>query len=364
MTDRERFLAAMSYNSVDRVPAYYFGQWDQTLSRWHEEGLRKDAPLTEQVGLDPDWEQGLWSCHDLTHLLPVHRGSASVLEETDSYKVVQHASGAVTRESKLGASIPQHLKEALEPTRAAWDCFRKTLDPDLPERRIDPARLARTAMAYNEGDRTICLLGGSLYGWPRDWMGVEALSMLAYDDPAMYEEIIETQVNLAMRVLEPILKAIRVDFVYLFEDCCGRSGPLFSPQTYRRFYHRHYARLVDFYKANGVAQVMLDSDGDSELLIPCWLDSGIDIVFPIEVGTWKADPIKLRKKFGRPLRMMGGFDKHLIARGETAVREELMRLKPLVDEGGFIPLPDHRIPPDCSLEQFRSYVRVFREVLG
>ena len=38
------------------------------------------------------------------------------------------------------------------------------------------------------------------------------------------------------------------------------------------------------------------------------------------------------------------------------------RLRTLVEEGGFIPLPDHRMPPDCSLEQFRNYVKVFRSV--
>ena len=62
--------------------------------------------------------------------------------------------------------------------------------------------------------------------------------------------------------------------------------------------------------------------------------------------------------------MMGGVDKHIIPQGEAAIRAHLQRLRPLVEEGGYIPMPDHRIPPSCSLEQFRTYVRVFREVFG
>jgi hypothetical protein len=62
--------------------------------------------------------------------------------------------------------------------------------------------------------------------------------------------------------------------------------------------------------------------------------------------------------------MMGGVDKHVIPKGEAAIREHLRELQPLAREGGFIPLPDHRIPPDCSLEQFRSYIRIFKEVFN
>jgi uroporphyrinogen decarboxylase len=94
------------------------------------------------------------------------------------------------------------------------------------------------------------------------------------------------------------------------------------------------------------------------------MDSGFDILFPIEVGTWKASPVEFRRKYGRQLRMFGGVDKHVIAQGEAAIRSHLMALRPVAMEGGFIPIPDHRIPPSVSLEQFRQYVRIFKEVFG
>jgi uroporphyrinogen decarboxylase len=57
-------------------------------------------------------------------------------------------------------------------------------------------------------------------------------------------------------------------------------------------------------------------------------------------------------------------DKHIIPKGEQVIRAALQRLRPLVEEGGYIPIPDHRIPPDCSLEQFRTYVKIFQEVFA
>jgi hypothetical protein len=79
-------------------------------------------------------------------------------------------------------------------------------------------------------------------------------------------------------------------------------------------------------------------------------------------GTWQADPVALRRRFGRDLRMIGGVNKHVIPRGERAIRASLEPLGGLVALGGYIPLPDHRIPPACSLDQFRRYVDVFRSV--
>jgi hypothetical protein len=60
--------------------------------------------------------------------------------------------------------------------------------------------------------------------------------------------------------------------------------------------------------------------------------------------------------------MMGGVNKHVISQGERAIREELEHLKPLAEEGGFIPIPDHRIPPDVSLEQMKNYADISRQI--
>ena len=361
MKQSERFSKLMSYEDFDRPPIWYFGTWEETDQRWLQEGLRRVEEIPETTGMDPDWEQGLWQMHGLATTGPIGSYELEVLEETESYQVTRTEVGAVVRSSKLGSSIPDLLEPALKPTRDAWSEFKKFLDPSDPVRRPSGWERAADALAATDGFKAF--LGGSLFGWPRDWMGVEAISMLSYDDPGLYEEIIDTTVEHFMALTGPVLDRTSFDLAYVFEDCCFNNGPLFSPATYDRFYGKYYRKLVDFYHSKGVGFVLLDSDGKVDDLISRWLDSGIDILFPIEVGTWKSDPIKLHSRFGKDLRMMGGFDKHLIPRGKEAVRAELERLKPLVDQGGFIPLPDHRIPPDCSLDDFKAYVQIFGETL-
>ena len=107
-----------------------------------------------------------------------------------------------------------------------------------------------------------------------------------------------------------------------------------------------------------------DSDGNVDKLVPLWVESGFDIIFPVEVGKWSNSPGEMRRKFGSSLKMLGGIDKHMIVRSEDILRRHLMDMKDEVEKGGYLPIPDHRIPPECSYEQFLTYVRVFEEVFN
>ncbi|MCL2639915.1 MAG: hypothetical protein FWD53_03625 [Phycisphaerales bacterium] len=362
MNGRERFNAVMDYKPFDRVPVLFFGTWGETIPLWKEQGLSSFEAIPQETGMDEDWEPGFWNCHGLVNNRPRRLCEPAVLEETDTYKIVRTAMGAVIKDSKIGASIPQHLKEALEPTREAWREFKKCLDGTAADRA--PADREAKLAILNALQRPAAFLAGSLYSWAREWMGVEQWSLLAYDDPALYEEIIETVTNFFIDVHRPFLNKTQMEIAYIHEDCCGRSGPLFSPETYRQFYHKHYVRLINFYKSCGVKYILLDSDGVVDPLIPCWIESGVDILFPIEVGVWKANPAAIRKQYGKNLRMMGGVDKHVIEEGPDAVRRHLEPLVPLVNEGGYIPMPDHRIPPTTSFAQFRDYIHIFKEVFA
>ena len=60
MNHVERFRAVMSFQSVDRLPRWEWAMWwDQTIARWHNEGLPRDLEfsnvfgIAEYFGLDP-----------------------------------------------------------------------------------------------------------------------------------------------------------------------------------------------------------------------------------------------------------------------------------------------------------------------
>ena len=75
------------------------------------------------------------------------------------------------------------------------------------------------------------------------------------------------------------------------------------------------------------------------------------------------DPVELRKKYGRALRMWGAVDKREIAAGPANIDAHLRALEPLIADGGFIPTVDHLVPPDVSLENFLYYLKQKEKLL-
>ncbi len=87
-------------------------------------------------------------------------------------------------------------------------------------------------------------------------------------------------------------------------------------------------------------------------------------MFPIEVGVWDASIEPWRKQYGPQLRGVGGMNKNVFARDFAAVDEEVERLVRLVELGGYIPCPDHRIPPTAKWENVQYYTERLRNALS
>jgi uroporphyrinogen-III decarboxylase len=193
-------------------------------------------------------------------------------------------------------------------------------------------------------------------GWIRNWMGVENMSYLMHDDPDVYAEMVMTLADLTCWSLDQILPRIEVDFGFGWEDICGRSGPLVSPDIFRRCVAPGYRKIREKLESYGVRLYGIDSDGDVAALVGPWLEAGVNVQFPVEVGVWKADGMVYRKRYGKELRIIGQFDKLAIERGDDAVEAEIQRLLPLLRDGGYMLMPDHLITPGVSLDAYRRYL--------
>lgn len=106
----------------------------------------------------------------------------------------------------------------------------------------------------------------------------------------------------------------------------------------------------------------LDCDGKIDALVPIWLENGVSTMLPIVVGTWGGSIAPWRERYGWGLHGVGGVDERVFARDYAVVDAESERLKPLVDLGGYIPCPDHRIPPDAKWGNVQYYCDRMRQV--
>jgi hypothetical protein len=134
--------------------------------------------------------------------------------------------------------------------------------------------------------------------------------------------------------------------------------------VFRRKVGPHYKRITDLVHDAGIDVISLDSDGRIDELVPVWFENGVNTMFPIEVGTWGAHIAPWREQYGKELLGVGGVNKKVFAYDRAAVDKEVERLIPLVELGGYLPCPDHRIAPDAKWDNVRYYCQRMREVFG
>jgi uroporphyrinogen decarboxylase len=136
---------------------------------------------------------------------------------------------------------------------------------------------------------------------------------------------------------------------------------LVSPKIVEELMVPRYKRITDALRKHNIDVNLLDCDGRIYELVPLWLKGGINCMFPIEA--LHTDAVKLRKEYGKDLLLVGGVDKIELAKGKEATDRELERLRPLMEDGGYIPTVDHRVPPDVSFENYLYYLEKRKEML-
>ena len=157
--------------------------------------------------------------------------------------------------------------------------------------------------------------------------------------------------------------SIQCDWAFYWEDMAGKAGPLCSPATYRRFVLPRLKHLAELLHAHGIRHIIVDSDGNSDVLIPLWLEVGVNGLRPFEVAAG-CDPLAIRRKYGANLVIQGGIDKRALALGREAIEREVLSKVPwLCLQGGYFPQVDHLVPPDVSLENYCYYAQLLRAVV-
>ncbi len=366
MTHRERLIACLKGEKADRPPDYEFGAWKQTFERWRKEGL---PPLPEKADkfevLDRFFRT---DGADTGSGIPVEVGlfprfDPTILHEQGDHLIFRDDEGVICEmlRPELGASIPKYLKYPIE-SRADWQRMRdERLDPEKPGRLPDNIDDLCKESFY--ADYPVIVFVGSLYGWIRNWMGVERLSVTIYDDPEWIGEMMEHLTVLTLKVLEKIAGRCKIDVAHWWEDMCFNKGPLMSPKHVAQFMLPRYKRVTEFLRKECECNFnSLDCDGNIHSLVKLWLDNGISVMLPLEVP--HTDAYRIRKEFGKEVLLRGYFDKRALIEGEEAIDREFERILPLINEGGFIPHTDHCVPPDVSLENFCYYRKRKCEILG
>jgi hypothetical protein len=366
----DRLYRTYTYQPVDRVPDIEFGYWPQTIRRWLKEGMPIELTKDEQNNMFLGKLDRFFGFDEGDNgWIAVRTGMNPVFEQI----IIEHRENAVVMRDSSGGTALRFLNDADESsiphfidfpvkTPDDWKEMKERFRPDDPVRAIPQEEIESARKHQSEG-RMITLGLCGFYGQLRNWMGMESLSVAFYDYPEMIHDMIEHWAELIAGPIDGLPADILIDHVSWWEDMASKNGPLVSPKIFREFIQPGYNRVMTALKKRGCCLGIVDCDGDPHDIVANWMEEGVNIMFPLEVAAG-VDPYAWRKEFGMDLRLRGGIAKQPLVQGGSAIDRELERIKPLLDQGGYIPHLDHLVPPDIPYDHYCQYLEKKRKLIG
>lgn len=373
MNARERTLATWRFERPDRVPLTPGGGRKSTLAAWRQQGLPGDigdynAYAYRLAGGTLEWPAGGAGFPVNERMIPTFE--EKVIEERPTSRVVQDWKGNVC---EIGREFtPEYLRNAIDfvtrrwikcpvESRADWDDMRRRYDAAEPERL--PADAAERGRDLQGRTQVLQIHFSGPFWQLREWVGFENLCTMFYDDPDFVRDMIAFWDDYIARLLRRVLAHVTPDVVHLSEDMAYKSFAMISPAMTREFLLPTWKRWGEIVRGAGVPVYAMDSDGYIGELIPLWIEAGINVCDPIEVAAGNDLPA-FRRQFGRHMAYSGGVDKRAMARGGAVIAAEIERLRPVIDDGGYVPGCDHGVPADVSWPNYVEYVRLLARATG
>ncbi len=368
MTNRELFHATMRRENGGQLLHMEQG-FGVRYDEWLEQGLPADiadTPLGKaSIDAIPDLYDyfnvaGYLECTFDQFCLPPFE--EKVLEETEGRRVFIDKKGVTlkqrtdglesrVRQVVLGHSPPHEIDFTIkEPKDYRENRHRFIGNID---KRVDRAWLDENAMKFkSQNDHPVTLRVWGPFSFLRGFMGVENAMVLPYTEPDMIRLMLSDHLETSKAAAGPVIEACKPDMCYVWEDCCGSTGPFIAPNIFEEIMAPWYREWKEYLVSMGVQWIMLDTDGNPAPLVRNWHKAGVDCIQPYEVNS--VDMLKLAEEYPDYI-MMGGIYKHIFEPGDPAqagrflsndvhkaIDDELERVvKPMTRRGGYIASLDH-----------------------
>lgn len=144
-----------------------------------------------------------------------------------------------------------------------------------------------------------------------------------------------------------------IDVAQVVDDYGSQSGPMIGMETFREFYKPHLKRFIDLCKEFGIL-VFHHDDGAIRAFIPDLVELGIDILNPVQWACPDMELEALKRDFGGKLCFHGGVENQRILPFGTPeeVRAEVRHcIDSLASDGtGYILASCHNLQPVTPME--------------
>lgn len=260
-------------------------------------------------------------------------------------------------------NVEDNLEEFGPITNEVLEHFRKETDRLYAE--TDKAIMANFG---GTGFGDIALVPAPMLKHPKGIRDVEEwyVSTVARRDYVF--SIFERQCEIALANLQAIHDAVgnRVAAVLVTGTDFGtQRGPFLSNRTYKRLYQPFHMRLNDWIHANTTWKSFMHSCGSIRKLLPDFIDSGFDILNPVQSSAAGMDPRELKSEYGEKLSFWGGgvdTQKTLPFGSVQDVKDEVKeRLRIFAPGGGFVFNTIHNVQPLSPVDNVLAVYQTIQE---
>lgn len=337
MNARERMLAAINHQPMDRVPTdiwatpevwqtliAHFGSYDEAFAALHIDRFGGAGPMPY---IGPSIPQG------------------SADEWIDywgnGYKTMRYGSGEYQEQSRIPLAGMTTIDE-LE--RYSWP------SPDW----FDYSQLRAGALAARETHAVQCGYMTAFY-YHNVLRGLEQSLLDPLDDAEFTHYLLGRMCDFLyehhLRIFETCEGCI--DVAQLADDFGTQHGPLISLETFREFYRPHMQRFIDLCHGFGI-KVFHHDDGAIRPFIPDFVEMGIDILNPVQWNCPGMELTALKEDFGKEFCFHGAVENQQILPFGTPeeVRAEVRHnIDILASDGtGYILASCHAMQPVTPLD--------------
>ena len=324
MTPRERWLAVIKRETPDRVPMDYWAtaEANQKLLEYlncdYYEMLNRlhiDTPFSvygNHIGPAPKEGEDIWGI---------------------KYRQVDYGTGVYTEP----VNSPLAHYNSVEEIEAnyAWP------SPDHKDYSHIPEAIK------GQEHRPIRGGGSEPFLFYKLLRGEEQAFMDLVLNPEIVRYCLDKLFELAYQDTLRIFEAIpgKVMITYVSEDLGGQETLMYSPPQIREFLLPRMKRMIELTKQNG-SYVFHHSDGAIRNILPDLIETGIEILNPIQWRCMGMEREGLKDDFGDKLVFHGGMDNQYTLPFGTVeeVRQEVIdNYRILGDGGGYILAPCHNI---------------------
>jgi uroporphyrinogen decarboxylase len=346
MTPKQRWLALLNNEPVDRLPVDYWATPEFTLKL--RNALQVDKPGVDKDRLvlggspSPDADEILWRKLEIDR--PRFVGPRWKLKH---HPDDPQADMWGTRHTSINYGTGEYGETSYNPLAAfttATDLEKNFRWPSPDDFDYQPIR---DAVAEDDGYRIIQGPGYEPFLIYCAMRGMEQ----AYEDLILDPDFVETAMGKLFDFYYELNRRSlaagggKIQLFYLAEDLAGQHGPLFSLETYRRFFRPGQQKMAALGKAHG-AHMFYHTDGAARAFIPDLIEVvGIDILNPLQ---WRCPGMELPelvRDFSKHLVFHGGIDnQQTLPFGSVLdVRKEVRWAKEIFKNSRWICAPCHNI---------------------